>query len=77
MVKQDKNMKYKLKLQYDIDVPNDSKYILLYTKKNGETKFYPISEIIVQNNRYLRAEVIDKGPRTFINERIINLSPVK
>jgi len=44
-------MKYKLQLQYNIDIPSQSKYVLFYTKKTGETNFYPISKIIMQNGK--------------------------
>lgn len=70
-------MKYKLKLETTVEIPEDSKYVLLYTKQSGETKVYPIAKIINQNNKYLRADVIDKGPRTFISNRIITLNPVE
>ncbi len=69
-------MKYTVKLETVVNVPDDSKYVLIYTKKNGDTKAYGIAEIINQNNKYLRANVINKGPRTFISNRIVNLSPV-
>lgn len=68
-------MKYQL--SFTINIPEETKYILYYTKKSGETKFYPISELITQDNKYLKAEVLGSGPRTFINERIINMQPIK
>lgn len=69
-------MKYNMNFSMKVEVPDETKYVLLYTKRNGNTGVYPISEIIRQNGQHLLAEVLGKGPRTFINERIINLSPV-
>lgn len=70
-------MKYTLTLTSKVEVPNNTKYVLLYTKRSGETKVYPISKIINQDSRYLRAEIIGKGPRTFFNNKIITLNPVE
>lgn len=70
-------MKFKLQLTSNVEIPNETKYVLLYTKKSGETKVYPIAKIINQNHKYLRADIIGSGPRTFINSRIITLNPVE
>ena len=59
-----------------VDIPKNTKYVLLYTKKCGDTAVYPISEIIRQDGQHLLAEIIGKGPRNFISNRIITLNPV-
>lgn len=71
-------MKYKLHLTSSVEIPNNTKYVLLYSKKStNETKLYPLSEIIIQNNKLLKAEVIGSGIRSFLNNRIVVLTPVK
>lgn len=69
-------MKYELQLTSTIDIPDSTKYVLLYTKQSGETKVYPIVKIINQNNKRLLAEIADGGIRTFISNRIVTLNPV-
>ena len=69
-------MKYQLKLTSNVEVPDNTKFVLFYTKKTGESKIYALSDIINQDNKYLRANVINSGPRTFFNNKIITLQPV-
>lgn len=70
-------MKYTVKLESTIDVPDDTVYILYYQKKTGERSFYPIKKILSHNGRYMRAEILGKGPRTFINEKILSLNHIE
>lgn len=67
----------KVNITTDLDVPADTKYILTYYKKsNNQTAIYPISRLIMHNGKYMRAEVLGRGIRTFVNERILSLNPV-
>lgn len=70
-------MKYTFNLKTTVDIPKETVFVLLYVKKSGQTGVYPISKILNQNYKHLKAEVLGKGIRTFITANIITLDPVK
>ena len=69
-------MKYTIKLESTVDIPKESRWVLIYERKDGRTNVYPVSEILHQDHRLLKANIIGKGVRSFITSKIIDLSKV-
>ncbi len=59
-----------------LEFPPAAKYEITYTKANGETVHYVMSNPIEEDDRSFTAYVFGRGVRTFIKSRVLRLEKV-